>query len=722
MKNTKNLIAAALIMLITAAAPAAAAKQSAVVGEYPQKIAHKYPLAGKAESPQITAFAMCGEVLYAGTSEGLVQFAGGEWAAVATKPPLGGVTQLECADGGLAVSTGGGLFRVDPQSGETGHVFERGVTAFARWNGGYAAGTTDGLFIIENGAAEKIDALGAREVTAIEADENETLWIGFNNGLASYSAGGSALYRSAVPGESLIDNNVRDLLAAADGYLYIATPEGISRFDRESEWKDITGKQGGLPYEDVLCLAGGGDALWAGTAIGAARYKDGEWQYMQSREYLPDDRVDAALAMPDGGAWLGTPAGASRIEYRMMTLEDKAAIIEEKTRRRHVRLGLVSDSSLEVAGDLDTNQLRTSDNDGLWTAMYIAAECYRYGATGDPEAKKFARQSLEALMFLETVNEIPGFISRSFAEPDFPHGGGEWHHITSDGKWRWKGDTSSDEMDGHFYAYSVYYDVCATEEEKEEIREKVRLIAGYLIDNDYFLIDADGEPTTWGRWNPHFLNTEFRFQRNLNALEILMVMKTAHHITGEERFKRAYFDLAKNHNYAKYMVKQKINQPGIINHSDDELAFLAYYPLLKYEKHPVLQKMYRESIVRSWEIEQPERNPLFNFIYGAVMPEGTDFDLDGSLYTLRRISLDLVWWGHLNSHRADIETKGEGRHGENQSVTPLPPDERQVMKWNGNPYKLDSSRSGHREEAGTFWLLPYWMGRYYGFIVEEDAD
>ena len=44
----------------------------------------------------------------------------------------------------------------------------------------------------------------------------------------------------------------------------------------------------------------------------------------------------------------------------------------------------------------------------------------------------------------------------------------------------------------------------------------------------------------------------------------------------------------------------------------------------------------------------------------------------------------------------------------------LPPDERAVHKHNSNPFFPDDGGSGSYEEAPTFWLLPYWMGRYYG--------
>ena len=38
------------------------------------------------------------------------------------------------------------------------------------------------------------------------------------------------------------------------------------------------------------------------------------------------------------------------------------------------------------------------------------------------------------------------------------------------------------------------------------------------------------------------------------------------------------------------------------------------------------------------------------------------------------------------------------------------------MRWNGNPFALDSGSGGHLELAGDEFLLPYWMGRYLKVI------
>ena len=43
---------------------------------------------------------------------------------------------------------------------------------------------------------------------------------------------------------------------------------------------------------------------------------------------------------------------------------------------------------------------RASDNDGLWTSLYVAAQSFRYAATGQPNAKKLARRSMMAIIDL----------------------------------------------------------------------------------------------------------------------------------------------------------------------------------------------------------------------------------------------------------------------------------------------------------------------------------
>ena len=78
-----------------------------------------------------------------------------------------------------------------------------------------------------------------------------------------------------------------------------------------------------------------------------------------------------------------------------------------------------------------------------------------------------------------------------------------------------------------------------------------------------------------------------------------------------------------------------------------------------------------------------------------------------------------VTWTVTNIGRPDVlRHPDNGRFGEAQSAAVLPVGERPMMKWNGNPYRLDGGDDGRTEEDGTFFLLPYWMGRYH-WLIEE---
>ena len=106
-----------------------------------------------------------------------------------------------------------------------------------------------------------------------------------------------------------------------------------------------------------------------------------------------------------------------------------------------------------------------------------------------------------------------------------------------------------------------------------------------------------------------------------------------------------------------------------------------------------------------------DRSPLWNFIYGIFT--GRPCDVEEAVRTLREIPLDMVRWSVDNSFRWDLPPHPV-RPGE--SSVPVPPGERDVVNWDGNPYKLRGGTGGRSENDGAFFLLPYWMGRYHGLI------
>jgi len=535
---------------------------------------------------------------------------------------------------------------------------------------------------------------------------------------------------SSVPAEQfqrLTQGTIRIHRAARDGE-YQAIENAVVR-QLANGRTEIVPPGSVLPVAPVrVLLRAGKTRLWMGTSKGLALYDSAPGavsiRYFAGRRWLPDDRVTGIGLGPmnpttsENEIWVETPAGYSRLDEKRMTLAEKARHFEQRIRQRHVRHGLTADSRLHRPGDLTSNQTVSSDNDGLWTAMYVAAECFRYKVTGEAEARDFARQGMQAILRLEEITGIPGFPARSFIRKgqDLQPADGEWHD-TPDGLWRWKGDTSSDEIVGHYFAYPVYFDLVADDGEKEKIRQVVTRITDHILKNDYRLIDVDGNRTRWGWWGPEAI-WEDPTETGLRALHLLAHLRVALHITGHERYRRASSELIAKHRYHLLTRNQKINYPGHVNHSDDELAFLSYYPLLQYETDAKLREVYLESLDRAWQVERPERNPLWNFIR-AVGAKSANFDREESLRTLREIPMDQIDWTVANSHRADVPRDLlADRFGQAQALIVLPYDELPMSKWNGNPYRLDGGNGGQGEDDGAYFLLPYWMGRYHKLIGE----
>jgi hypothetical protein len=424
-----------------------------------------------------------------------------------------------------------------------------------------------------------------------------------------------------------------------------------------------------------------------------------------------------------------------------MTLAEKADHYLGICLARHVRApGLVEKCLLPVPGDTSVWKPRDDDNDGQYTAMYLAMESFRYGATKDPGAKANAKRAFEALRFLRVVTETPGFVARtvipiswtSMADPNRTISDQQWAemivenprekrvetrwHRSRDDKWRWKGDTSSDEITGHMYGYLFYFDLVAEGAERRRVCEHVLKIVDYIIEGGYVLKGADGTHTKWAVWAPERLNDDpdWAPERGINSVEILSFLKLAYHMSGQRRYQDEYLRLLDEHGYADNVKQAKTYHPAWRTHIDDELLALAYPCLLLHEDDPRLKRLYRASLDHWYAAVKAEHSPFFDFTYGVCA--GQVPALDAPVAGLRDASLDLVRWTVDNTRRADLRLVRlpEWEHVQTDRLVPF--SERGVIRWDDNPWRAVQGDGGRTESDGVWWLLPYWMGRHYGYI------
>ena len=776
--------ACAWALTITLGASVWAEGPSVAVGTFRQDAAVVYSNANGLPSNNVMSVAAANGRVYVATDAGLAEFDGTAWKAVTTDAAAA-VAAWE--DGAVFVSghtlwytgTGGAPRKLASLPGAP-------VRAIASGAGALYLATDRGLLRVTNGHAAPEGALdrllGAnRLLNAVAVGANGAVAVGGDAGLFHKAPNGNwaALQPSSEDGRSWALHGVKAVAFDGAGNLCFGSPQGVGRFD--GAWTLYEGKDG-LPYNEFAGAACGPDGeVWFATTKGAIRFEDGVWNYRQGRRWAPNDDLRGVAVDANGNAWFASTEGVGAIERRPMTLAEKAKWYEDEIDKynRRTEYKYVLGCSVENPGDKSSHRNHDSDNDGLWTAMYGAGECFAYAATKDPQAKARAKQAFEALRFLSVapvdgeVKQQPGFVARTViptTEPDPNLQKGytlegqkenqkrdslwkaytpRWP-LTKDKKYWYKTDTSSDELDGHYFFYANYYELAADDDdEKARVRKVVVDLTDHLLRNDFCLIDHDGKPTRWAVYCPQSLNHDplWSWERGINSLSILSYLTVAEHMTGDAKYTRAIQTLRDQHAFDTNVIYTKLHHGvGSGNHSDDEMAIMCFYNIVRYTKDAALKQRMTYAFYNYMSLEWPEMNPFFNFAYAASGRGATfanafgewkldpwDGWLDDSVDTLKRFPLDRFSWAHKNSHRIDIIPLPRVQRGDpvepeaavmrdaqgyrvNGKVVPV--DERFFGHWNHNPFELDYGGNGKELADGAVFLMPYYMGLYHGFITE----
>ncbi len=675
----------------------------------------------------LTAVALHGSEVFIGSGKGVMRLVGGTLVEdAAMRAP---VRRLVSAGGDLWAVTALGLRRLDTTGWKA--VGDEAVSDVCEHRGAIVTAAGRKLRRVRGDVLEPIGDVEAKfDITRLVPHQG-SLYLHGAGRLTTYAFGtfgGKDAYD--FPADQTWDWGAlpspvtRDALGLG-GAIYIATDRGLGVLRGMS----LTASRGedGLPFEDTTCLAAGFDGdLWIGTSRGAIRKTGGEFRYFAGRRWLPDERVQA-MAIGPRTAYIATDRGLGIIDHEPFTLAKKAAYYE-----RHLeawgqkRLGLVH--KLEWDDGLKEFVREAGDNDGGYTGYYLAAQSYRYAVTKDPAARREATNTFHALRWLERMTGIPGFPARSvWAKGERGHkssggSGGypaEWHD-TADAKFEWKGDTSSDELCSHFYAFDVFLQLAAQGEEVAQAKAHLARIATHLIDHRWQLVDTDGKPTRWGRWDPdYFLTDEGRYDRGLQAVELLSFIKTAEVLTGGAKFSEAYQRLAKL-GYPAYTLRARTTFPAdSILHFLDELGLWGWWNLIRHEQDPELRAFYRRGYERSREVVRVEHNPWFEFLHGALTGEGCE--TGPAVAHLRGWPLDLRIWSYQNSHRSDLRTPA-GYVAPKGGTKAFSPSETEPLRWDHWTMQADGGSGGNDVVEPASWLLAYWLGRHEGFISAPDTS
>jgi hypothetical protein len=116
--------------------------------------------------------------------------------------------------------------------------------------------------------------------------------------------------------QGLPHGTVRGVAQTADGYLWLATPDGLARYDGVGFhiWRNVPGDADSLPGNNIQALhIDARDRIWIATEAGGLSVLDAQRRHFRHYRMADAPRIGSddtwAIASRDGAVWFGTYGG-----------------------------------------------------------------------------------------------------------------------------------------------------------------------------------------------------------------------------------------------------------------------------------------------------------------------------------------------------------------------------------------------------------------------------
>jgi uncharacterized protein (TIGR03437 family) len=390
-----------------------------------------------------------------------------------------------------------------------------------------------------------------------------------------------------------------------------------------------------------------------------------------------------------------------------MASEADALSITANIEARHMPFGAVLDPIFALTdSDQIAGYTRCGDS-ALWTGHFLAAEAFRYKVTQAPDA---LRNAVAAVSALKGLTDVTGnnLLARCMVPMDSPFAAGISREEVSNGVhenasagWLWVGNTSRDEYSGAFFGLAVAYDMVADPAIKSSIGDLVTRLVEFLDSHDWSVKMPDGSNSTSFLIRPDQIETFLAIGRHVNP----------------DHFSSISYESQ------RLLLAPSVPIPIQVDATDDSsyfkfnLDYINLYNLVRLERSSA-NAIYQSAYGLLRDHTASHQNAFFNVVDlalngpNAARDNQTQLLLNGWLLRLRR------------DFAADL-------HGQvplcgDQACQPAPVWLRPPTDflWQRSPFQLAVGGAGIIESAGIDYILPYWMGRYYGLrdlIVVQSA-
>jgi diguanylate cyclase (GGDEF)-like protein len=217
----------------------------------------------------------------------------------------------------LWIGSVGGVYRRSAEDAVAWQAFPRGarnasVRSLLRARGRLWAGTSEGLFVLDEGGWQRdpqLSELGTTPIESMLLDHDGNHWIAELAHLTRIRPDGS-VERVVREGAAL---SIRSLFEDREHNLWLGSQwSGVTRL--RNGWTRRFGERHGLATPLLWSVARGpDDALWVGSDDGLLRFADGRFEHVLRGSQLPHPSA-YTLRVEDGRVWIGTRHGLAVYE------------------------------------------------------------------------------------------------------------------------------------------------------------------------------------------------------------------------------------------------------------------------------------------------------------------------------------------------------------------------------------------------------------------------
>jgi ligand-binding sensor domain-containing protein len=179
------------------------------------------------------------------------------------------------------------------------------VSALGEIRSGIWVGTNGGVFELDPASGERVAFFPCATVRAIVADGQGTLWAATEDGVCCFDG---TRWQTYTTKDGLVSNFVTAIAIDTQGRKWFGTKSGVSCLDGTT-WRTYTTKDG-LPYNDVHAIAIDAQGRkWFGTFGGISCFDGTTWRTYTTKDGLAENPVTAIAIDAQGWKWIGSFLG-----------------------------------------------------------------------------------------------------------------------------------------------------------------------------------------------------------------------------------------------------------------------------------------------------------------------------------------------------------------------------------------------------------------------------